>query len=260
MVGGVKVTGARHIALEQGCQDAVAWSRTPAFVALAVADGHGHARHARSADGAEMACQVALTLLQELALDMQERPGSPRAWERELQFHLARRLSWAWNQAARAHAGHEDPDGAHHPDLDLYGTTVLACLRLDSVVVLLQLGDGDILLVDADGVRCAFPPNEELYGTTTFSLAQVDAWSRAQLMVVDARSIELILLATDGLRDSFGRDPQDFLQLGPWFRGRVQDEGLDALLEALPDWLSEVSRRGAGDDTTVGLIWAPTGD
>src|SRR5690242_14213017 len=60
--------GAQHVAMGKVNEDSVA-ARQPTddVVAVAVADGHGHARHFRSARGSALAVEVATRLGEELS-------------------------------------------------------------------------------------------------------------------------------------------------------------------------------------------------
>lgn len=254
LVASAAVIGAKHVAVDRGSQDAVATYSGQDCAVVAVADGHGDPRHARSDVGSKIACEVALELLRELAEDINGQGRHFKEWERELRLRLPGRISWAWNQRVREHAGHEDPDGAWHEDVDLYGTTLICALLTRRCVVLFQLGDGDLVVVSKAGVRCAFPPSDELFGTATWSLAQADAPTHADLQCCDPRDLSLLLLCTDGIRDAFAKNPEAFLGVGRWLHGRVREEGLYRVEETLPEWLSELSRRGNGDDASIALL------
>lgn len=253
-VASAAVVGAKHVVVDRGSQDSVATYSDQDCAVVAVADGHGDPRHARSDVGSRLACDVALEVLRELSLDIVEKGRHHKEWERELRLRLPGRISWLWNQRVRAHAGHRDPDGAWHPDVDLYGTTLICALLTRRCVVLFQLGDGDLLVVSKTGVRCAFPPSDQLFGTATWSLAQADAPTHAELYCCHPRDLSLLLLCTDGVRDAFVKQPEAFLGVGRWLHGRVRKEGLSRVEETLPEWLSELSRRGNGDDASIAML------
>ncbi|MFT5584270.1 MAG: serine/threonine protein phosphatase PrpC [Cognaticolwellia sp.] len=254
LVASAAVVGAKHVFVDKPSQDSVATFADKDCAVVAVADGHGDPRHARSDVGSKLACEVALELLRELANDIIDQGRHFKEWERELRLRLPGRISWVWNQRVRQHAGHAEPDGAWHPDVDLYGTTLICALLTRRCVVLFQLGDGDLVVVSKDGVRCAFPPSDELFGTATWSLAQADAPTHADLICCDPRELSLLLLCTDGIRDAFAKKPEAFLGVGRWLHSRVRDEGLARVEETLPEWLSELSRRGNGDDASIAML------
>ncbi|MEC7987046.1 MAG: hypothetical protein VX278_17890, partial [Myxococcota bacterium] len=63
--------------------------------------------------------------------------------------------------------------------------------------------------------------------------------------------------STDGIRDSLQDDEQSYINVGRWILQRLGNESWDELSQSLPAWLGELSFRGNGDDTTLGIIhWA----
>ncbi|MED5374355.1 MAG: PP2C family serine/threonine-protein phosphatase [Myxococcota bacterium] len=253
-VAGASVTGAKHVVADKPCQDALLTFADESCAVVAVADGHGDPRHARSDVGSKLACEVAVGFMRELAADINSQSRHFKEWERELRLRVPRHISFRWNRAVREHAGHEQPDGVWHQDVDLYGTTLLVVLLTRRCVVVYQLGDGDLVLVGPQGVRCAFPPSDELFGTLTWSLAMANAPEKADLVCMDPRQLRLVMACTDGIRDAFAKNPEAFIEVGRWMQQRLTDESLEEVQASLPEWLSELSRRGNGDDATLGLL------
>src|SRR5262245_35820133 len=104
---GRSVRGAAHAREARPNQDALELSSPGAGVQVAaVADGHGGARHWRSADGARMAVQAAAQVLHELAPRFEATSVAERATLAAMQ--VPTRIVEAWVAAARA-------DLAAHP-------------------------------------------------------------------------------------------------------------------------------------------------
>lgn len=234
------------------------------MVIVAVADGHGDPKHARSDRGADVAVEVTAALLRELGqsliAEQADAPRTPLAIQQQLKRHLPARISWEWNRRVRAHAGHPGDDGAWHVDVQLYGTTILGALFTRDLSVCIQLGDGDILVVHEHGpVESIFPPHEDIYGSITHSLCQPGAASYARVRCFAMPpSLRLAMLSTDGVRDCLGDDEAAFLSVGDWLLRRITAQGWEGALGALPPWLAELSARGNGDDVTLGIVhWRP---
>ena len=67
------------------------------------------------------------------------------------------------------------------------------------------------------------------------------------------------LLSTDGLSNSYA-DDEAFRQTCAQYFEALKTYGPDAVEENLPEWLSETSRLGCGDDTTLLMAYlAPDG-
>ncbi len=188
-VMGASVRGASHIRSKQPNQDAIAWY-APAHredcLILAVSDGHGAPRYLRSHKGAKLAVKLTFEILQEFVAN-----SNAEAELATLPDHadgqLPRSLVRSWQSAVRH-------DLAAHPftaaeqllwdeqsrksDVDpmrAYGATLLAALVTSRYLLLLQLGDGDILIVDSAGrvSRPPMPNDPRLIANQTMKMASL---------------------------------------------------------------------------------------
>ena len=90
--------GAAHRASGLPNQDAVASQDGPGAVVVAVADGHGHVRHFRSADGAALAVDVACRAASQAAAGLAADTTGEKEAERAGQ-ELARAVVSGWRSA-----------------------------------------------------------------------------------------------------------------------------------------------------------------
>ncbi len=256
---GVSVRGARHIMDGTPCQDAVHVVESRDWVILCAADGHGDKKHAKSHEGAQIAVEIAAELLEAAIHDLGETPSlSPNQITHGLKSHLPRRLSWEWNRRVKAAAGLSG-EGDWDKALVLYGTTIMAVALTREFALFLQLGDGDMMLLRENGrSELIFEPDEEMYGSLTHSLCQPNNAIHARVSCRKLKNPTLLILSTDGLRDSIQGDTAKFIGVGKWIQQWMGKDGWDGMLEGLPEWLGKVSEKGNGDDTTVGLVsWLP---
>jgi hypothetical protein len=247
------VRGVRHLLRGQPNQDAIAWSPAEDVpdqpVVIAVADGHGSALHPRSGEGARAAVAIAVALLGDWLRT------APPADAGEA---LLQRIVAAWRRSVEQHLTEHPLTG--RPTLaegdihGLYGTTLLAAGVCRGSVFCLQIGDGDILALTADGTL--FKPladSPDCVENLTDSLCQEDAAGRFRLARIDG-TVELLLLATDGYGNSYENDA-DFEEIGPDYLALLRRVGVDQAATGLPGWLAEITRTGSGDDITLGLLW-----
>jgi serine/threonine protein phosphatase PrpC len=254
--------GSSHARDGRPCQDAHAlWSSSflgePVIVA-AVADGHGGAKHDLSHRGAALAVQAAVG---EVIASLPD-PGDegafqpvPQGEEGKFQDRVTRR----WKELVKADAGMRTGlppgEGAGPEILSRYGTTLLLALLDGSEGWVGQIGDGDILIVRPDGaIEIPLPRDETLLGTVTYSLSSRDApslWRTARFPIGPGG---LLLMATDGLSDSFENPEAEFQVFARSLSERVADFGIDRIGAALPGWLDGYSMNGSGDDMTLILV------
>jgi hypothetical protein len=271
--------GRSHEVRGMPSQDAVAHRPIPAArgLVVAVADGHGHHRHFRSATGSilavQTACHAAVDLATELGPVLDGGAGDRgAAMPSELTAEMiASRLPSAilrrW-RAAVARDLRADPLGEGELDVlessgdgleVAYGATLLVAVLAAGWLVCAQIGDGDIVTVGPDGAHgCPVPGDDSLDGLHTTSLCQQDALDsfRVGTRNLAAEPLRAVMLATDGYGNAQASDP--------WQPGFARDLAALAVTRdpawlawQVPGWaLRCASGDGSGDDTTIALLLA----
>lgn len=243
-----RVTGARHAREGRVCQDAVGGAITEGVAVLAVADGHGTSQHGDI--GAAFAVAVALEQLRQFAAALG--PGRDvRAVHAHARDVLRGIIAREWAARVREHAG----DGA---DLVPYGSTLIFALATPTYLLIGQLGDGDVLLVDASGlVTRPIKPDLRNFAEETSSLCQTDAWASLRVLATPAPPAStLLLLSTDGYSKSYETDTI-FELIGPDYLAMLVEHGPVGVEAQLPEILEQVTSGGSGDDIAIGMLyWA----
>jgi serine/threonine protein phosphatase PrpC len=220
-------------------------------IVAAVADGHGGQRYLRSHRGAELAVDVAIALgeriLEEshggdLRLVKEKIEGNPLSPEEQERL------------ASPAPLTTEEK-------VILYGTTLLLVLAAPRFVACLQIGDGDILELQADGsVSRPIPRDPTLIANETTSLASLKprlARYSFQEFETQSAAPSLVLLATDGYSNSFVDDAA-FRQVAADYVGHLGlEDGVAKVRKDIQAWLQETSDQGSGDDLSVVLLFRP---
>jgi len=240
---------------------------------LVVSDGHGSAKSFRSDRGSKFAVTAAADLMQELVSgqpDAQNLSVVKRVAEERLPNELVRRWQGAVDQDLAEHPFTEPElakltqqrgeqssrEVAKTPRL-AYGATVLGVLVTQDFLLFLQLGDGDILVVADDGiVTRPFARDARLIANETTSLCMSEAWREVRLRFQANYGglPALIMAATDGYANSFVNDDA-FRKVGSDILAIMREDGAGSVAENLPDWLSEASATGSGDDISLGILY-----
>ena len=231
---------------------------------LAVSDGHGSASHFRSDIGSRMGVEAAVRALRETPVPVPDGHSGV----------LAQTIVQAWREAVMAHLAANpftDREWAKLPPKDsaqaksavlanppiAYGATLLAVLAAESEILYLQLGDGDILCVDqSGGTTRPLPADSRLIANQTTSLCQssaVEDFRAAHFRAAEGPPPALILVSSDGYSNSFQSD-EDFLRVGPDYLKLLRQYGPEKVEAQLQKILPEASRKGSGDDITLGFI------
>jgi len=260
--------GDAHRATGLPNQDAVAARHIqPDALVVAVADGHGHRRHFRSARGSRLAVALACEAAQELAARLDEFE-SARQIESEALGRLVPAITGRWREAVREDVAadpftaQEQASRAGGDDaLIAYGSTLLLAITGRRWLILVQIGDGDIVGIQPDGQPLLpVPRDPSLDGQQTTSLCGPRAEDDFRAAVVDSSTTALlgVLLATDGYGNAHAVDPwtdavsADLAEL-------INDRPPEWLVGQLPLWASRcASMDGSADDTTIALLIAPS--
>lgn len=257
--GWTALSGARigsvHVRDEMPLQDAHAVRVDGAAALIAVADGHGHHAHFRSDVGSALAVELVVDLLHD-ALPRLTDPTTAHGVLAGVGADLVDR----WTAGVVEHLRHHPLDPPADADRALltgpYGSTVLAMVATGDLVGVLQIGDGDAVVVTAAGRALRpLPEDPALDGARTTSLCQPAPLESLRIGVLDATAQDVVLgyLATDGF--SAARvDPEAWWQdTGAELTSYAREHGFDWIAERLPAWLEEPARIG-GDDTTLAIL------
>jgi hypothetical protein len=255
--------GAAHRAAGIPNQDAVAaLPLEPGGMVAAVADGHGHRRHFRSARGARLAVSIAC----QAARDLAARPGGLPETADGLRQALVPGVVAEWRDAvqrdvaAEPFSATEDAvrrgDEASIP----YGTTLLVAIGMGQRLLLAQIGDGDIVGIRPDGTALLAVPGDPLLdGRRTTSLCSRWAGDSFRLAVVDLTATALLgaLLVTDGYGNAQVAQAWESVVTAD-LAGLIPARPRSWLAGQLPVWVAQcASVDGSADDTTLALLLAP---
>ena len=260
--------GAAHKLSGLPNQDAVAVRQVgPDLLVAAVADGHGHHRHFRSARGSQFAVTVACQAAEDLAVRLEGLETADQI-RSEVFGQLVPAITGRWREAVHDdHAAEPftpQEEAARAADDDVlvaYGSTLLLAIAGREWLVLTQIGDGDIVGIRPDGrPLLPVPGDPSLDGHQTTSLCTIRAEDEFRAGVVHIATTALlgVLLATDGYGNAQADDPwadsvsADLAEL-------ISDRPPEWLAAQLPLWASRcASTDGSADDTTIALLIAPS--
>jgi hypothetical protein len=233
----------------------------------AVADGHGHHRHFRSARGSELAVAIAGQAAAELAERLDDFEAASEI-ESDVLSTLVPAITSLWRAAVRDDLAEEpftiaeEEARAFGDDaLIAYGTTLLLAITWRNWLVLTQIGDGDIVCIRPDGrALLPVPGDPSLDGRQTTSLCGPRAELEFRAAVVNTAITPLlgVLLATDGYGNAQAAEPWPDA-VGSDLAEQIGDREPEWLAEQLPVWASRcASTDGSADDTTIALLIAPS--
>ncbi len=277
---GETVPGASHLRAGIPNQDSILQmresDRTLPLV-VAIADGHGSPKCFRSDKGSRFVVKKCAQIVSEF-LDQRRGNFDLAEIESKGKDYFPQEIVKQWRKAVETHLKNnpftedefktlEEKSGAksrkliEENPLLAYGTTSLTVAVEEDFVVYLQLGDGDILNVAANGeVTKPLPEDARLLANETTSMclpkAEKDFRFFAQ-KISHEQSPAMILLSTDGYLNSFSSEA-GFFQAGTDILTMLGSaNGFESVSENLKSWLEEATQMGSGDDSTVAIIYRP---
>lgn len=272
------VRGTAHERNDASNQDKFSWWQPAGdmtFAVLCVADGHGGSEYTRSDTGARLAVEQAQMLLVNEVLP-RIKDGSAHEdlvqFKKQLEHQLPKDLPNRWRDSVNQHAADHPITENRSSDVSeqnskenqetepeifpeqRYGATILAALLTPDLHIYIQLGDGDILTLSAEGevTRPPFDKDSHLLANHTTSLCSKEAWRfvRIHFQPIVSKPPVLVMLATDGYVNSFAEDAA-FKQVAIDFCDAIHHDGPTHVASQLIGWLKETSRAGSGDDISV---------
>jgi len=254
---GESIVGDSHLRRGTKCQDAIGWLVGKNRAVMAIADGHGDKKCIHSDVGAKIAVEVAIDTLLGFS-EFLEEPRKLPFFGHIAENYLPKLIVQSWREKIRKAYRHIANSEFLQDDeiYELYGTTLVSALVVGDVGLFIQIGDGEILVVRADG--SVFEPlsNDELFGNYTNSLSLPNATTKFRVGTTrfDVGKPALVLLCSDGISNSFV-DEENFFKLGSDYLKLLEDRGFEYVVKKLPKWSKEIGHGGSGDDVSLGILW-----
>jgi serine/threonine protein phosphatase PrpC len=285
---GARVIGASHIRSGTECQDSFRIvdddKAIKDVIILAVADGHGSPAAEFSQDGSRIAVDVFCNLMADYcnmyrtgegsilanigqklkAGDNEYKPDTDSLivfLNREGQTKVAQTVIQEWREEVASFHRSEmrldclKADGSFDDALlyRKYGSTLIGLVIASEFLFAFQLGDGDIVRVDTNEVEQVIA-GDKILGVETHSIGKLDAWKSVLTKTARVDANEGLpyayFLTSDGFANSYATQEEYESTIKDYF-GTILDHGVDAVKNNLPEWLSETSANGCGDDITM---------
>lgn len=257
------VAGSSH--KYKNCQDACRieeWDN--GIYVAAVADGHGSPKCKYSNRGAEIAAKTFCSVVKDLWIS-ESVNGNQEIFIRLLRqkdsVDLVQEIHKTWKERIEESGksmGLFEGEGETTVDPELYGTTLLGMVIAEHYIFAIQIGDGDIMLVNSEGAKHVIDPPKFL-GTETYSLSNKRPWENAvavfQRFDVPQQTPYMFMMTTDGFANSF-RDDEQFKIACQDYLKTIVEYGPDLVKRQLQKWLVKTSTNGCGDDITFLAIGA----
>jgi len=243
-------------------QDASRQKRSPdgSWAAVAVADGHGSASCKYSDDGSMLAARVFLDCMD--SLYSMKNTHLEEFIRQEADTGIAMNIVWDWQKRVKKlHSDYQRELPLKNGEIDdtalyhLYGTTLIGMLITPEFHFAFQIGDGNITSVSGKKAAAVLE-DDQLLGVETHSMCEKQPWKHARYSIKHIENPQQFayVITTDGFKNSHASQ-EDYERSCIDYVSMLEENGEHAIKENLPDWLSETSEQGCGDDITMAIIY-----
>ncbi len=270
---GYKV-GASHIAKNMGCEDYAATYDGEKVCIAAISDGHGDKKCFRSAQGANIACDVSIGCVRKLIESSPSSCDAIRKSPDRIITELERTIIREWNNGVNNDLSLNPitdvelnglPEGAVEAIRSgqslnkIYGCTLIMCVVIDSFWFGIHIGDGKCVVAMNNGLYTQPIPWDEVGCVGNRSTSICNSNSFAGFRYIYGTDIPTgLFVASDGIDESFDESGLNrcYYTLGYWAQTLSKEE-LDSKMDEL---LTQITNNGSGDDVSIACILSTTND
>lgn len=208
---------------------------------MAVSDGHGGEKYHNSSTGAALACEITVESIKEFC---RLRPS--RVFDSDIR-HLIKCIVAAWREKVLA------MDEA--ADVESYGCTLIAYAQTPRYSFAIQLGDGSLTLLNSKGEWVQpMPGDDRCFLNETTSMCDIAAAEEFRWATIDSENTPFaVMLSTDGIENTFC-DETLLYNFYEHIIFSIAEDGVEKVIDQLPEVLSHYSEIGSKDDMTISLL------
>ncbi len=272
----VHTIGASHIKEGKVCQDFSFSGKGSDYAVAIVCDGHGGNKYFRSDRGSRLAAEQSQEAIREF---MKNRFANPKQGGKMADTilsnpytylnQLSANIIYRWREAISADFLQDPFTEAEKSILtpkeltgllseegwvSAYGTTMIAVIRAKEFWFGLHIGDGKCVAVDSAGEYSQpIPWDDKCFLNQTTSLCDEQALSRFRYFFSKENLPVAILIASDGVDDTFGTDET----LHGFYKTvllLLSEKGMSEGLAELRAYLPQLSSKGSQDDVSIAGI------
>lgn len=265
-------TGYNHIKTNKVCEDAADFYEEEGIRICAVADGHGSDNYPRTDRGSKYAVQSAINSIAKFVKEAEpDQVINDEQNHYSLLLQLSKNILKEWYQLVeediRSHPFEEaelekvsekykERYLSENTDNQLekaYGATLIAYTVTDKYSFGLQIGDGQCIVVDCNGIFSKpIPWDDNCQMNVTTSICDRNAIEEFRFFITE-ESLLAVFCGTDGIDDSYTGDEELFA----FYRSILKiiiEYGKEIGIKEVKDYLPKLTKKGSGDDVSIAAI------
>ena len=242
---GAVVTGALHRRAGNEGEDSLALHEK--YKVACIADGKSGDKHPYAKEGAEIATDVILRILSNF-LDSESSAVN-------IEDVLPKQIETKWKDAIRK--WHDEQKRSRTTSVNslynLYATTALAIAITPKEAIIIRIGDGDILMINDDGVTPILEMKDSP-SSLDKTLNARDAWRHVKVRTIAIEEKpSMFLISTDGYSHSFPEREVFIQECSHIYRSWLK-EGFDYVDSNVEKWIQQASDNSTGEDIAIAVL------
>lgn len=252
--------GYAHLKNNLPCQDYSSTYVDPSRAIITCCDGHGGARYVRSQRGSAFASAALLEVFQAVSfsrLSLKAGEGLANAIKLNLLCAYNRRVeedlsAHPLRKKELERLSEDEREDLRDNPARAYGTTLTGAMAYQGKIILVSIGDTEALLFRHGELIHPFDTEEDPAGNLTYSMCQEDAYAHLRVAIVEEKSVDGVLLCTDGLSAPY----QSYANLTSSFLRPAVEKALRThSIASLERFVEDVAlTRGVGDDVSLAML------
>lgn len=203
--------GYSHLKNRKPCQDFSASYKDNERIVITCCDGHGGAQYVRSQKGSKAASEAVMSVFKSIDKTFFRETDTNKLLEKIKLLILCEYNKLIEREVARRPIRKSELEGLKEEEVDAlrfnpakaYGTTLSGALLYKKRLVVVSIGDTEVLGIHKGSIVRIFDNSDDPAGNVTYSMCQEDAYQYLRVAIIDSKKLDGIILCTDGLSSPY---------------------------------------------------------
>ena len=252
--------GYGHLKDKKPCQDFSAQYKDNNRMIVTCCDGHGGDIYIRSNIGSKLASDAIINVFRKI-----DKIDYDDCTVKEFRDRIRLEVLCEWNKLVEIDLAKKPIKKTETKMLDCdkqdllklspvkaYGTTLAGAMVLDDKLVVISIGDTEVIGIYKGEIRKMVNSDDDPVGNLTYSMCQEDAFKYLRVAIYDLKFYDGILLCTDGLSSPY----QSYDNFNKSFVRPLMKRTIHQISDSFIDkFLEDIARTyGTGDDVSLSYI------
>jgi serine/threonine protein phosphatase PrpC len=252
--------GYSHLKNNKPCQDYSASYKDNERYIITCCDGHGGEQYVRSQYGSKAASDAVISVFKSLDKSFFLRKDNEQLAEQikllilcEYNKYVERELgARPIKNSELLNLNEEEKDVLKLDPEKAYGTTLSGAMIYKNKLIVVCIGDTEALGVRKGKIVRLFDNSNDPVGNVTYSMSQEDAYKYMQVVIMNVKDVDGVILCSDGLSSPY-QTYDNFHKsfINPMVKTVLTSQSFQSIFQ----WVNEIAlSKGVGDDVSLSFL------